>query len=81
MECKHCKSYIEVVLNQMVECPNGCVSCTYCGGLLADNEMEENGYVEAVFNKLGLLKFIQYKTITDNNYQNSVEIFIQKWNC
>ena len=32
----------------MVECPNGCVSCSYCGGLLANNEMEENGYVEAV---------------------------------
>ena len=32
----------------MVECPNGCVSCNYCGGLLADQQMIDNGDVEAV---------------------------------
>jgi len=37
-----------VELNRVVECPNGCVSCDYCGGLLADQEMIDNGDVEAV---------------------------------
>ena len=42
-KCKFCKNNLLIELGKIVECPNGCVPCKYCGSLLFDNEMEEQG--------------------------------------
>ena len=41
--CKFCKNDLLIEVGKIVECPNGCIPCSWCGNLLWDNAMEEHG--------------------------------------
>ena len=41
--CKFCKNDLLIEVGKIVECPNGCIPCDWCGNLLWDNAMEEHG--------------------------------------
>ena len=40
--CKFCKNNLLIELGKIVECPNGCIPCSWCGNLLWDNQMQDS---------------------------------------
>ena len=40
--CKFCKNDLLIEVGKIVECPNGCIPCSWCGNLLWDNQMQDS---------------------------------------